>query len=194
MVRQGVVIRCAGLGKRYGSRWVLRGVEMDLPMGECLLVTGPNGAGKTTLLRLLAGLEAPTEGEVHAVGTIGFAAPDLSLYPNLTAMEHLRFAATLRRVEPRDSELLEKVGLLDHADKPVGAFSTGMRSRLRLALAIQHRPAVLLLDEPTASLDEQGRAVVSEIIEEQRARGCIVLATNSDGDREHGDLEVRLGA
>lgn len=194
MVRQGVVIRCAGLGKRYGLRWVLRGVQMDLPAGECLLVTGPNGAGKTTLLRLLGGLESPTEGEVHATGAIGFAAPDLALYPNLTATEHLRFAATLRRVEPRARELLERVGLCDHADKPVGAFSTGMRSRLRLALAIQHEPAVLLLDEPTASLDAQGRAVVGEIIEEQRARGCIVLATNSDGDREYGDLEVRLGA
>lgn len=194
VVRQGVVIRCAGLGKRYGSRWVLRGVEMSLSDGECLLVTGPNGAGKTTLLRLLGGLESPTEGEVWTTGAIGFAAPDLSLYPNLTAKEHLRFAAALRRVDPRERELLERVGLCEHEDKPVGAFSTGMRSRLRLALAIQHEPAVLLLDEPTATLDEQGRQIVCHIIEEQRARGCIVLATNSEGDRAYGDLEVRLGA
>ncbi|MEW5883600.1 MAG: ABC transporter ATP-binding protein [Armatimonadota bacterium] len=194
MVRQGVMIRCSGLGKRYGSRWALRRVEIELSKGECLLVTGPNGAGKTTLLRLLAGLEAPSEGEVAASGTIGFAAPDLALYPNLTAYEHLLFAAALRRVEPRESALLERVGLQEQSGKPVGAYSTGMRSRLRLALAIQHQPAVLLLDEPTATLDEQGRQVVRDIIEEQRTRGCIVLATNAEGDREFGDLEVRLGA
>jgi len=194
VVRQGVMIRCSGLGKRYGSRWALRRVEIELSLGECLLVTGPNGAGKTTLLRLLAGLEDPSEGEVSASGTIGFAAPDLALYPNLTACEHLRFAAALRRVEPQESALLERVGLQEHPGKPVGAFSTGMRSRLRLALAIQHQPSVLLLDEPTATLDEQGRQVVRDIIEEQRTRGCIALATNAEGDRGFGDLEVRLSA
>lgn len=188
------MIRCSGLGKRYGSRWALRRVEIELSKGECLLITGPNGAGKTTLLRLLAGLESPSEGEVAASGTIGFAAPDLALYPNLTAGEHLLFAAALRRVEPRESALLERVGLQEHSGKPVAAYSTGMRSRLRLALAIQHQPAVLLLDEPTATLDEQGRQVVRDIIEEQRTRGCIALATNAEGDREFGDLEVRLGA
>ncbi|MER3466816.1 MAG: hypothetical protein C4340_06935, partial [Armatimonadota bacterium] len=69
-------------------------------------------------------------------------------------------AATLRRVEPQESALLQRVGLQEHAEKPAGAFSTGMRSRLRLALAIQHQPSVLLLDEPTVSLDDEGREIV----------------------------------
>ncbi|MER3414150.1 MAG: transcriptional regulator [Armatimonadota bacterium] len=188
------MICCRGLGKRYGSRWAVRRVDIELPRGECLLVTGPNGAGKSTLLRLLAGLEAPTEGEVTLSGAVGFTSPDLAVYPNLTAREHLRFAATLRRVEPQESALLQRVGLQEHAEKPAGAFSTGMRSRLRLALAIQHQPSVLLLDEPTVSLDDEGREIVRQIIEEQRVRGCIVLATNADKDRQFGDWEVRLGA
>lgn len=188
------MIRCSGLSKRYGARWAVRRVEFQLSFGECLLVTGPNGAGKTTLLRLLARLESPTEGEVTISGDVGFSSPDLALYPNLTAREHLRLAAELRRVEPQENSLLQRVGLQDHADKLTGAYSTGMRSRLRLALAIQHQPSILLLDEPTATLDEQGRAVVHEIIEEQRGRGCIVLATNAETDRSFGDWEVRLGA
>lgn len=188
------MIRCRELGKRYGSRWAIRRVELELSQGECLLVTGANGSGKTTLLRLLASLEAPTEGEVEVSGSVGFTSPDLALYPNLSAREHLRFAAKLRRIEAQEQPLLERVGLCDDGDKPTGAFSTGMRSRLRLALAIQHQPSVLLLDEPMATLDEDGREVVCQVIEEQRRRGCVVIATNTDAERCFGDWEVRLGA
>lgn len=182
------------LGKRYENRWVLRKVEFQLGRGECLLVTGRNGSGKSTLLKLLAGIESPSEGVVESQGRIGYSAPDLHLYPALTAVEHLELAAALRGCDAKTTDLLERVGLSADANRFAGEYSTGMRARLRLALAVQHDPDILILDEPTATLDAEGRALVDRLVEEQRHRGPIVLATNSEEDRKYGDWEICLDA
>jgi ABC-type multidrug transport system ATPase subunit len=190
------VISCEGLGKRYSRQWVFRRVSLTVEPGQCLLLTGHNGSGKSTLLKLLAGLEAPSEGEVRREfdtrAEMGYAATDLRLYPNLSASEHLEFASTMRGVG-YTPDALAKVGLQYTGIKPVAAFSTGMRARLKLALALMGNPRALLLDEPSAGLDETGRDLVESAIHDQLKRGIVILATNDPAERRFGDFELVLG-
>jgi ABC-type multidrug transport system ATPase subunit len=190
------VISCDGLGKRFSRQWVFRRVSLSVDRGQCLLLTGPNGSGKTTLLKLLAGLAPPSEGEVRREfdprAAMGYSATDLRLYPNLTAEEHIRFACTMRGL--REAPVLDRVGLAGVGEKQVGAFSTGMRARLKLALAVLGEPVALLLDEPGAGLDESGRQALNEVIDEQKHRGFVILATNDPVERRYGDFELVLGA
>lgn len=191
------VIFADKLGKRYGPRWIFRNVTFSISEGECLVVSGPNGSGKSTLLRILAGLERPTEGSGgrtnFARATVGYMAPDLNLYPALDALDHLRIAAELRGVKNPDSAiLLNRVGLLHHAEVRTSNFSTGMRARLKLALAIQCSPRVLLLDEPGANLDDEGKKVLAGLIEEQLTRGAVAIATNDVREHEFAHLELKL--
>jgi len=181
------------LGRRFGSRWLFRNVAFELGPGQVLAVTGSNGSGKSTLLRVLAGLMTPSEGKVVRPESIGYASLDLALYPALSAEEHLRFSAELQECEPRAKELLERVGLTNAGELPAGRFSTGMRLRLKLALAVQTRPTLLLLDEPTASLDAAGRDLVDGIVREHMQHGPVVVATNDPGDLRWATEEIRIG-
>lgn len=186
------MLAAIGLGKRFERFWAFRGVSFELGVGASLVVTGHNGSGKSTLLKVLAGLLPPTEGEQRMEGALGLAALDLQVYPNLSCREHLELTADLRGCESRWRELLEKVELPQAADKHAGKLSTGMRSRLRLAISIQHDPGVLLLDEPTAAMDEHGLALVERIVAEQRQRGCVVIATNEPRDRRLATHELSM--
>lgn len=192
------MVEAQGLGKRYGRRWIFRNVEFRLGVGDALLVVGPNGSGKSTLLKVVAGLVPASAGRVLLEGdprrALGFAALDLNLYPHLTAREHLELAGELRGCPPRADEMLEKVGLAEAADKFAASLSTGMRMRLKLALAVQSEPPVLLLDEPGASLDDGGRELVRHICAEQRERGALILATNDRRERELGNMMIEFRA
>ncbi|MGI8923580.1 MAG: ABC transporter ATP-binding protein [Fimbriimonadales bacterium] len=180
------------LGKRFGARWVFRRLEFCVAQGECLLVTGVNGSGKSTLLRVLVGLETPSEGQMESSGfRIGYTAPDLRLYPSLNGAEHMELAAKLRGSDTR-VDLLEEVGL-PGAVGPTSSYSTGMRARLKLALALQASPDLLILDEPGAGLDESGRSLLDGVIQAQKGRGAVIVATNDPLERRYGDLELRLG-
>jgi ABC-type multidrug transport system ATPase subunit len=185
-----------GLGKRYGTRWVFRGLEFALEPGVVLAVLGRNGSGKTTLLKVLAGLVPASSGRVcrerEASSDIGYSAVDLALYPELTAREHLQLASAVRGCAPR-LELLETVGLSGSESKPAAQMSTGMRARLKLALAVQHQPRVLLLDEPSACLDAEGRSMVHQVVISHVEHGAVVLATNDPIDKEWATHEMVLG-
>lgn len=186
------------LGKKFGSRWVFRNLSFTVRRGESLLVLGANGSGKSTLLRIIASLLGPTEGRIARsdpdVRTrLGYASLDLRLYPHLTSSEHLRLAAQLRGVEDRADELLDLVGLQGVGGKITAHYSTGMRARLKFALAVQARPALLVLDEPTASLDDSGQELVRALVESQRSFGACVLASNDARDRSLATHEIRLG-
>jgi ABC-2 type transport system ATP-binding protein len=158
----------AGLGKRYGQRWALRGCDLDIPAGRIVGLVGPNGAGKTTLLHLAVGLLVPTEGRIEVVGgrpgdsaeqigRVGFLAQDAPTYSALSVSDHLRFGAQLspRWDHALAAERIEQLNL-DPAQR-AGRLSGGQRAQLALTLAIAKRPDVLLLDEPVASLDPLAR-------------------------------------
>ncbi len=188
------MLRAQELGRSFGDRWVFRGINLALEKGQCLCVLGPNGTGKSTLLKVLAGLMAPTEGAVTRPGRngIGYAALDLALYPQLSAPEHLALFAKLRNVPDPGVKLLDSLGLPGVGSKPSGAFSTGMRARLKLALATMHLPEVLFLDEPTAALDDKGQALIGQTIQGQLERGAVIIATNDPADRSYATHELVL--
>ncbi len=188
----GALLKAEGLGRKFGSRWLFRGLEFQAGPGACLAITGPNGSGKSTLLKIVSGLMPPTEGTVRRPETVGSAALDLALYSELTGAEHLHFAARLRGCEP-GLELLDRFGLADAQNKPAKHYSSGMRARLKFCLALQHQPGLLILDEPTAALDEDGRRLVREAVADQAQRGPTIIATNDHRDLEWATHELRLG-
>ncbi len=196
------------LSAGYNARIILSGISFELHRGEVLVVSGPNGSGKSTLLRILAGLQVPAGGTVYytfgkqqfaprdARHLVGWVAPDLSLYRELSGIENLRFFAQVRGLPISDTalyELLELVGLGHRGDDQLAAYSSGMTQRLRYAFALLHRPPVLLLDEPTVTLDERGTAFVDRIITAQRRRGLTVIATNDPRELRYADLLLKLG-
>ncbi len=190
------MIGCTGLGKRYGDRWLFRALDIQVQPGDCLIVRGANGSGKSTLLKVLAGFVPGSEGQVQRPQdvhrSLGFAALDQNVYPHLTVGEHMELAARMRGVEPRTDELLESLGLA-YAKAAMGStLSTGMRSRLKLALAVQPRPSVLIVDEPGAGLDEDGRARLEAVVQQVRPQTAIIAATNEAFERRWATLELEL--
>jgi heme exporter protein A len=126
---------------------------------------------------------------------LGFVTPDMSLYAELTALENLSFFASLRGLQLSDDDLHERlaeVGLRERADDLLGDFSSGLKQRLKLAFAVLHRPALLLLDEPSTNLDAAGVEIVERLIRDQKQRGVVVLATNNAEELKHGDQILRL--
>jgi ABC-type multidrug transport system ATPase subunit len=117
---------------------------------------------------------------------------EMALYPALTLREHLRLAAKLRGCPSREDELLERIGLAHAANLAAAKVSTGMKGRLKLALAIQPDPRILILDEPGAGMDDAGKDLVQRICAEQRERGVLVLATNDQREKLLGTFELEL--
>jgi ABC-2 type transport system ATP-binding protein len=176
----------------------LRGVEMGIREGEIFSLLGPNGAGKTTLLKifcclvlpdagraLIGGYDTRDENRVKAV--LGLVHTDeRSFYWRLSGRENLRFFARLydvpgRRIEARIGELLERVGMTEAADRPFSGYSSGMKQRCAIARALLHDPPILLMDEPTRSLDPAASRALREFILSElkgRAGKTILLATH----------------
>jgi len=156
------VIRARNLSKRFGDKRVLQRVDLEVERGAFVLVTGPNGSGKTTLLRLVAGLAAPTGGELEVNvdrARLGFLAHEPLVYRELTALENLDLYGRLYRVPERRERigmLLERFGLWEARAERAGSFSRGMLQRLALCRTLLHDPDLLLLDEPFSALDEAG--------------------------------------
>lgn len=203
-----VELRLEALEHHFGGRRALEPVTLHVRGPGIVAVTGANGSGKTTLLRILAGLLAPTRG-VHELRAgartvppaqrfqaAGLVAVDAALYDELTARENLELFARVRGLSsPRAvaDRGLERVGLAARADDRVGAYSSGMKQRLKLAFAVQHDPVLLLLDEPGSHLDDQGREALARVIDEQRRRGLVVLATNDEREVPSLARRLRLG-
>lgn len=170
-------IEAIGIGRRFGIRWVLRGVSFGVGTGETVALMGPNGSGKSTVLRILGTLLKPNAGtgSVNGLdimkdaasvrGHVGYLAHTPGLYEDLTASENLRFAADMLGLPHALVDgSLERVGLAEVAGSRVRGFSAGMQRRLALARLIMRRPRVLLLDEPYANLDEDGVELMNSVI------------------------------
>jgi heme exporter protein A len=182
------MIAARALGKRFGEKRVLRGVDLDLPDHGFAVVTGPNGAGKTTLLRICAGLALPSEGEL-AVGVsraqIGYLGHEPLVYRELTALENLELYGRLYRVPERRERigmLLERFGLWDVRRDRVATYSRGMTQRLALCRVLLHDPALLVLDEPYTALDAAGVQLLDEQLHELHGERTFLVSTH---DPEH---------
>lgn len=186
------MIRLEEVSKRYGDVTVLDGVSFTVADGEAIALWGPNGAGKTTIVRSILGLIS-YEGTIEVNGVdarrrskavrhmIGHVAQELSFYDDLTLIETLAFVARLRALPPAGAdEKLELVDLGPHRDKRVRELSGGMKQRLGIAAALLGDPPVLLLDEPTASLDVSSREHMVEVIEGLRSPTRSVILTSHD--------------
>lgn len=187
-------LRLHQISMAYGRR-LFSGVDAEVAPGQCLVVTGANGAGKSTLLKIIAGLLRPEAGSVEFSGARGYAAPDVQLYSELTGDENLAFFARLRGLS-RDADLLARVGLPPGRGRSlVSAYSSGMRQRLKLAVSQLGDPPLLVWDEPTATLDSQGRSLVDALLSQSRSAGRIaIVATNDPAEAERwGDLSLIIG-
>jgi len=183
------VIAGRGLAKRYGERRVFAGIDFELPDGGFLLVTGPNGSGKSTLLRVLAGLAAPTAGELELPprDAIGYLGHDPLVYRELTPLENLSLFGRLYRLPERGERigmLLERFGLWDVRNQAVGTFSRGMQQRLGLCRVLLHDPELLVLDEPFNALDAAGAELLDTTLAELASR-AVVVATHDPGRVEY---------
>ena len=202
-----VTLEARELGHRYGRRTGLEPVSFTLEAPGVTAVTGTNGAGKSTLLKIVAGLLRANRGRsalTVAGGAVapaerrrcvGYAAPELAFYEELSAAENLAFVAEARGLRTPDAiagAALERVGLAERASDRVMALSSGMRQRLRLAFAILHRPPVLLLDEPGGHLDDEGRAMLAGLIAEERRNALVLLATNDEREWRLADQRIEL--
>ncbi len=183
------------LARRFGKRLLFRDLSFSLSGGERIAVTGANGAGKSTLLRILAGLLPPSEGtvslrvrgsglskEAHPLHA-GLVAPYVNVYAGLSSRENLRFIARARRLKDEDERIegaLASVGLTHRMHDRVSTLSSGMAQRVKLAAALLADPPLLLLDEPNEHLDEEGRRIIAEVVQNSLRRGAIVVAATND--------------
>jgi heme exporter protein A len=170
------------------------------------MITGPNGSGKSTLVRILCAFLRPTSGTValhledrklawlEIRSHVGLVSPDLVLYDELTAIENLSFFAQVAGFRATAAEVrqrLEEIGLSGRENDLVDSYSSGMKQRLKYCLALLRNPELLLLDEPSANLDESGKQLVDRIIKSHE--GIVVIATNEKSELEYGDQVIRLG-
>jgi len=196
------VITVDNLHKQYGDPWAgsgrgvhaVDGISFEIQQGEIFGLLGPNGAGKTTTINVLCTYTEPTAGKVIVAGhsvtaepetvkrAIGVVPQDIALYPELNAVENLRFFGRMYDVpraglEQRIADLLQLVGLTEHARRRVEHYSGGMKRRLNLAVGLLSEPHFLMLDEPTVGVDPQSRNAIFENIQALNRQGLTILYT-----------------
>jgi ABC-2 type transport system ATP-binding protein len=182
-------MRADSISKRYGEREALRSISFAVDEREKIAVIGPNGAGKTTLLQILAGALPPSSGSVDVDGRIGWVPQHPALYSKLSVAENLRLFARLERakdVEGTVERMLDQTALVERADDEVGLLSGGNRQRVNIAIGLLGDPRVLLLDEPSASLDPRQRERLWAFLAELGT--TVVFSTHDVGEAErHAD-------
>lgn len=200
-------VEAKNLKKKFARRVIFENISFKVERTQSVAIVGKNGSGKSTLAKIIAGVLSPTSGSFSIQsdsGTIppedwnsrlGFVSPYLQLYDEFTAWEHLVLFSKIRGISI-DTEyfqsLLKMVGLLERKDHDVRIYSSGMKQRLKYACALSHRPEILILDEPTSNLDEEGISMIYEVMRNHLAGGILILATNDRQDAEMCQLRVDL--
>lgn len=199
-----IKIEAQGLTKKFNRAILFRGLGFSLVPGRSLAVTGPNGSGKSTLLEITALLRRPTlggvaysingvpaqSGDVRSI--IGFSSPKINPYGDLTGIENIAFASAGDNFSDAE-KLLRKFNLYRDRDKMVKYYSSGMRQRIRFLLAVINNPPVLILDEPGANMDRQGRDIIHEFIDSVKSDRIIIIATNDDEEAALCGERIQLG-
>lgn len=194
--------------KRFGRRILFEGLNETVRSGQCLAVTGKNGSGKSTLIKIIAGLVRPSTGKVTLLaegrevagcdryGWLGLVSPEVVMYNALTGWENIRFLTEARGLVTSDAEIsrcFHLVGLHQYRDDRTATYSTGMKQRLKLAVLLAVRPSLWLLDEPSANLDADGMALVSETVKIALNSGAaVIIATNDPGEAAYATQQIML--
>jgi len=201
------VVEVNGLRKTYGGKPAVDGISFTAKSGEVFGLLGPNGAGKTTTLECLEGIRRPDGGVLRVLGVdpwreprrlrrvIGVQLQSSALPATIRVDEAMRVFSAYHQTPPR-YDLLERMGLGENMKTQYHALSTGQKRRLALALAVAHRPPVVLLDEPTAGLEVAARAELHRLIMDLRQEGaCIILSTHDMAEAEAlaGEVAILLG-
>ena len=207
------IVTARSLGRRFGKRWAVRGIDLDVARGEMVGIVGPDGGGKSTLLQICAAILDPTEGEARVLGhdvrreakqiaaRLGYMTQAFTLYDRLSVEENLALAARLRGVPMRTvyperrARLLRMAGLQRFTARPAGQLSGGMRKKLSLCTTLIHEPDLLILDEPGLGVDPLSRRQLWEMLGQFRERGITALvATSYMDEAERCDRVVLLDA
>lgn len=193
-----MTIHLHNIGKRYRLEWIFRGIEGAFQAGERWAILGPNGSGKSTLLKVFSGHLTPSKGDIFFENqgvkikedaifkSIAYAAPYIELIEEFTLEEALRFHAKLKPLLPgfTPAQLYELLALPRSRQKEIRFFSSGMKQRLKLALAVCSDTPILLLDEPATNLDVQGVEWYKKLISDYAADRLVVIASNDPHDAE----------
>jgi len=190
------MIKLNSFFKSFGSRQILRGIDLEINSGEIVTLVGNNGCGKTTLLRSINTLDFPDSyilAEVDGFdlekypeevrSRIGYLAHNPPFYPELTGVENLKLWLELNSIDDAESrarDFLGQVGLVSFSDDLSGNYSRGMVQRLGFAMAISHSPTTLLLDEPFTGLDTEGTEIISDLLKKAKENDCSVLLVTHD--------------
>jgi ABC-2 type transport system ATP-binding protein len=189
------LVRAIRVARRYGDVVALASTDFELAAGETVALVGANGAGKSTLLAILAGAVEPTEGSVETRARLGWVPQRPAQYARLSPRENLELFARLEGVRDPVSaagDLLQRFSL-PSGRQAAGVLSVGNRQRLNVALSLLGEPQVLLLDEPTASLDPAQRRLVWDVVNALRGEGgAVCFATQNVEEVEHADRVVAL--
>ncbi len=189
-------IRLDNIGKRFNRDWIFRNVDAHFVQGEKYAITGANGSGKSTLLQLIAGLIIPNEGKVnysyidsqtsiddhHIFSHISIAAPYLELIEEMTPVELLTFHSKFKRLTLSIPEILEAIQLNNAAEKQIRNFSSGMKQRLKLGQAFFSDTPILLLDEPSSNLDQQGIDLYHQLINNHTSNRLLIISSNDQSE------------
>lgn len=202
-------LHVTSLSKRIGSKLILDDISF-FHKGGVLGIAGPNGSGKSTLLKCLSGLMRPSSGSIewqqngkrkeasHIKPRLGYAAPYISHYAELTTRENLMFISNLRNLESAErkvDDLLEKTEIAHRAHVRFGSLSSGQQQRVRIASVLLHDPEILFLDEPGTNLDETGHHIIKDIVDQAREqKKLVLLASNSSSEINLCDDAIHLSA
>jgi ABC-type multidrug transport system ATPase subunit len=193
---KSVNLSLRNIGKRFNRDWIFRGVDIQLNGGDRIAVLGMNGSGKSTLAKIMSGFVIPSEGSVQLnidnelVHTdqyyrhLSYAAPYLELPEEFTLVELINFQRKLKPIvkDLPTHEIINRLGMEQEMHKPVVQFSSGMKQRLKLLLALLSKTAITILDEPTVNLDQQGIAWYRQLIDDNNSDKIIIVCSNHQSD------------
>lgn len=189
-------------GKRFNKDWIFQSLNVAFEQGQHYALIGNNGSGKSTLLQILTGYTTLSKGTIEwnnadsqtAYDQISIAAPYLELVEELTTIEHFKFHATFKSLVDTISiqEMIQLIGLENATHKQIRYFSSGMKQRLKLALAIFSTSPILLLDEPCSNLDKEGYALYKELIQKYAMHKLIIVGSNDPEEYTFCTQQINL--